>query len=167
MVQVDSPGQRLSRQQMISIADGYFTGLQKNDGKGIQGTGTYPFTNDCHRIENGSPTTNVPRPANEPPGTINLFAMDCLSQFKLGLYYVVQNIHSRRYPLVDSERGVVWAHAVFDQGTVNEGVAVGRHETQVPGLQPAGQHSGHRGVPDRERQDPPCRNDRPGRYVIT
>jgi hypothetical protein len=114
--------QRLSRQQMISIADGYFTGLQKNDGKGIGATGTYPFTNDCHRIENGSPTTNVPRPANEAPGTINLFAMDCLSQFKMGLYYVVQNIHNRRYPLVDAERGVVWAHSVFDQGTVNEGV---------------------------------------------
>jgi hypothetical protein len=116
------PAQRLSRQEMISIADGYFTGLQKNDGKGIQGTGTYPFTNDCHRIENGAPTTNVPRPANEPPDTINAFAMDCLSQFKLGYYFVVQAIHGRRYPLVDSERGVVWAHAVFDQGTVNEGV---------------------------------------------
>jgi hypothetical protein len=115
------PAQRLSRQQMISIADGYFTGLQKNDGKGIQGTGTYPFTSDCHRIENGSPSTNVPRPANEPPDTINAFAMDCLSQFKLGYYFVVQAIHGRRYPLVDSERGVVWSHAVFDQGTVNEG----------------------------------------------
>ena len=115
------PAQRLSRQQMIAIADGYFTGLQKNDGRGIQGTGTYPFTNDCHRIENGAPTTNVPRPANEPPDTINAFAMDCLSQFKLGYYFVVQAIHGRRYPLVDGERGVVWSHAVFDQGTVNEG----------------------------------------------
>ena len=114
--------QRLPRQQMIAIADGYFTGLQKNDGKGIGGTGTYPFTNDCHRIENGSPTTNVPRPPNEPPGTLNLFAMDCLSQFKMGLYYVVQSIHGRRYPLVDAERGVVWSHVVFDQGTVNSGV---------------------------------------------
>jgi hypothetical protein len=116
------PAQRPSRQQMISTADGYFTGLQKNDGKGIGNTGTYPFTNDCHRIENGSPTTNVPRPANEPPGTLNLFAMDCLSQFKAGLYYVVQSIHGRRYPLVDAERGVVWSHVVFDQGTVNSGV---------------------------------------------
>ncbi len=114
--------QRPSRQQMISIADGYFTGLQKNDGRGIQGTGTYPFTTDCNRIENGSPTTNVPRPPNEPPDAINGFAMDCLSQFKLGYYFVVQAIHGRRYPLVDSERGVVWSHAVFDQGTVNEGV---------------------------------------------
>jgi hypothetical protein len=116
------PAQRPTRQQMIATADGYFTGLQKNDGKGIGNTGTYPFTNDCHRIENGSPTTNVPRPANEPPGTLNLFAMDCLSQFKMGLYYVVQSIHGRRYPLVDQERGVVWSHVVFDQGTVNSGV---------------------------------------------
>ena len=43
-------------------------------------------------------------------------------QFKRGYYFVVQNIHHRRYPLVDAERGVVWTHAVFDQGTVNEGV---------------------------------------------
>jgi hypothetical protein len=116
------PAQRLTRQEMIAVADGYFTSVQKNDGKGINGTGTYPMAPDCHRIENGSPTTNVPRPATEKPGTLNLFAMDCMSQFKMGLYYVVQNIHNRRYPLVDAERGVVWAHAVFDQGTVNSGV---------------------------------------------
>jgi hypothetical protein len=114
--------QRLSRQELISVADAYFSGLQKNDGKGVNGTGTYPFTNDCHRIENGAPTTNVPRPPNEPKDAINGFAMDCMSQFKLGYYFVVQNIHHRRYPLVDAERGVVWTHAVFDQGTVNSGV---------------------------------------------
>ena len=56
------PAQQMSRQELIAVADAYFTGLQKNDGKGINGTGTYPFTPDCHRIENGSPTTNVPRP---------------------------------------------------------------------------------------------------------
>src|SRR5687768_2724649 len=128
------PPQRLSRQEMIAIADGYFTGLQKNDGKGINGTGTYPFTSDCHRIENGSPTTNVPRPPNEKPGAINLFAMDCLSQFRMGLYYVVQNIHGRRYPLVDAERGVVWAHGVFDQGTVNSGVLSDGTKHTYPGF---------------------------------
>ena len=56
------PAQQMSRQELIAVADGYFTGLQKNDGKGINGTGTYPFTADCHRIENGAPTTNVPSP---------------------------------------------------------------------------------------------------------
>jgi hypothetical protein len=129
------PAQRMSRQELIAVADGYFTGLQKNDGKGINGTGTYPFTEDCHRIENGSPTTNVPRPENEPPGTINANALDCLSQFKLGYYFVVQSIHGRRYPVVDTERGIVWAHAVFDQGTVNSGVlSDGRPYTFPRGL---------------------------------
>lgn len=115
------PAQRASRQELISTADAYFSGLQKNDGRGVNGTGTYPFTNDCDRIENGSHTTNVPRPPNEPPNTVNGFALDCLAQFKLGYYFVVQSIHHRRYPVVDTERGVVWSHAVFDQGTVNKG----------------------------------------------
>jgi hypothetical protein len=147
------PAQRMSRQELIAIADGYFSSVQKNDGKGINGTGTYPFTNDCHRLENGAPTTNV-RPAEtpargaggQPPATppaapqgrgtrggdgaapppnqpnINANAMDCLSQFKLGYYFIVQSIHGRRYPVVDQERGVVYAHSVFDQGTVNSGV---------------------------------------------
>jgi hypothetical protein len=117
-----SPEKQMSRQELIATADAYFSGLQKNDGKGVNGTGTYPFTGDCHRIENGSATTNVPRPPNEPPDTINGFAMDCLAQFKLGYYFVVQNIHHRRYPVVDRERGIVWSHAIFDQGTVNSGV---------------------------------------------
>jgi len=144
------PAQRMSRQELIGIADGYFSSVQKNDGKGINGTGTYPFTNDCHRIENGAPTTNVqPNPAGRgaatPPApaapagqgrggrgdaapaqpaqpNINASAMDCLTQFKLGYYFIVQNIHNRRYPVVDQERGVVYAYSVFDQGTVNSGV---------------------------------------------
>ena len=116
------PAERLSRQEMIATADAYFSGLEHNDGKGVNGTGTYPFTNDCDRIENGAHTTNVPRPPNEPKDAINGFALDCMSQFKLGYYFVVQAIHHRRYPLVDAERGVVWSHAVFDQGTVNSGI---------------------------------------------
>ena len=114
--------QRASRQELISTADAYFSGLQKNDGKGVNGTGTYPFTGDCHRIENGSATTNVPRPQGQAADAINGFAMDCMGQFKLGYYFVVQNIHHRRYPVVDRERGIVWSHATFDQGTVNSGV---------------------------------------------
>jgi len=113
------PAQRAPRQQMIATADAYFSGLQKNDGKGVNGTGTYPFTADCHRIENGSPTTNVPAQAGQARGP---FQYDCLGQFQRGFYFVVQSIHHRRYPLVDAERGIVWSHAVFDQGTVNSGV---------------------------------------------
>ncbi len=116
------PAQQMSRQELIAVADGYFTGLQHNDGKGINGTGTYPFTDDCSRIENGTLTAKAP-PRNPPPADgIDAFSMDCMAQFKLGYYFVVQNIHDRRYPVVDRERGVVFAHVVFDQGTVNKGV---------------------------------------------
>src|SRR3954470_17866971 len=115
------PAQRLPRQQMISIADAYFSGVQRNGGRGVNGTGTYPFTSDCHRIENGSPTTNVPATAPAADG-VGASALDCLAQFKLGYYFIVQNIHDRRYPVVDQERGIVWSHVVFDQGTVNKGV---------------------------------------------
>ena len=128
------PAQRLSRQQMISIADAYFSGLQKNDGKGVNGTGTYPFTNDCHRIENGSPTTNVTTPGRNGAPPSPVFALDCLGQFKMGYYFVVQSIHERRYPLVDAERGVVWSHAVFDQGTVNSGTLSNGQPFSYPGF---------------------------------
>jgi hypothetical protein len=114
--------QRMSRQELIATADGYFTGLQHNDGKGINGTGTYPFTNDCSRIENGSYTAMAPKRVPPPADGIDAFSMDCMAQFKLGYYFVVQSIHHRRYPVVDQERGIVWAHVVFDQGTVNKGV---------------------------------------------
>ena len=116
------PAQQMSRQELIAAADGYFTSLQKNDGKGINGTGTYPFANDCSRIENGSLTAKAPPRSPAPADGIDAFAMDCMAQFKLGYYFVVQNIHRRRYPVVDREHGVVWAHVVFDQGTVNKGI---------------------------------------------
>jgi len=114
--------QRMSRQELIAVAYGYLTGLQKNDGKGINGTGNYPFTNDCRRIENGSLTAGAPPRPNLVPDAIDAFAMDCMTQFKLGYYFVVQSIHGRRYPAVDQERAIVWAHGVIDQGTVNSGV---------------------------------------------
>src|SRR5688500_17546034 len=108
-----SPSQRLSRQELIAIADGYFTGLQKKVVNSIKGTVKYPFTNDCSRIEYGLLTVSAPTLANVASGVIDAFAMDCMSQFKLGYYFVVQSIHGRRYPVVDQERGIVWAHGVI------------------------------------------------------
>jgi len=69
---------------MIAIADGYFTGLQKNTAKASTAPVPYPFANDCDRIENGAHTTNLPRPPGQSPDEVNGFSMDCMSQFKLG-----------------------------------------------------------------------------------
>src|SRR4051794_26345445 len=108
------PAQRASRQQLIEIANAYFEGVQKNDGKGV-----YPFTDDCDRIENGSHTTNTPSPRPNTPGGFNYMGLDCRKQLESGYLGIVNNIHHRRFPLVDEERGIVWANCVFDMdGTV-------------------------------------------------
>jgi hypothetical protein len=108
------PAQRSSRQQLIEIANAYFAGVQKNDGKGF-----YPFTDDCDRIENGSHTTNTPSPRPNTPGGFNYMGLDCRKQLESGYLAIVNNIHHRRFPLVDEERGIVWANCVFDMdGTV-------------------------------------------------
>ena len=108
--------QRASRQQLIAIANAYFEAVQKNDGKGF-----YPFTDDCDRIENGAHTTNTPSPKPTTPGGFNYMGLDCKQQLESGYLAIVNNIHHRRFPLVDEERGVVWANCVFDMdGTVSE-----------------------------------------------
>ena len=101
---------RATRQQLIETANMYFAGLEKNDGKGV-----YPFTDDCNRTENGISTTNNPN-LGRPVNGFNAMALGCKAQFESGYYAIVNRIHHRRYWLVDEERGVVWANAVFDMG---------------------------------------------------
>ena len=91
----------------------YFAGLENNDGKG-----DYPFADDCDRMENGVHTTN--NPTLSPNAAFNAFGMSCMAQFKSGYYAVVTRIHHRRFPIVDEQRGIVWAYVIFDQnGTVH------------------------------------------------
>ncbi|MBF8270619.1 MAG: hypothetical protein HW386_2328 [Gammaproteobacteria bacterium] len=101
-------GKRATRQELIAVANAYFEGLQNNDGKGY-----YPFTDDCHRIENGYATTNNPSTTPNRSG-FDAFALDCKTQFKSGYYRIVTRIHHRRFPVVDVERGIVYAYCIFD-----------------------------------------------------
>ena len=50
--------ERMSRNDLVQQGNKYFTGMQRNDGKG-----DYPFTADCERHENGNQSTNAPTPA--------------------------------------------------------------------------------------------------------
>ena len=52
------PAERMSREELVKTANMYFSGMQKNDGKG-----DYPFADDCNRIENGGLTH---QPAGRP-----------------------------------------------------------------------------------------------------
>lgn len=111
--------ERPSREAMIETANYYFTGMQKNDGKGIGDTGTYPFTDDCDRYENGGRSTNVPlAPGQEMPDplkeTVYSSHWGCKEQFESGLIYFVTRIRDRRFAAVDRERGIVFSFCFFD-----------------------------------------------------
>jgi hypothetical protein len=124
--------ERASREDLIKVANMYFSGLEKNDGKG-----NYPFADDCDRLEDGLQTTNNPNfgaapgftagagpqgkqaaPAPAPPpassSQINPAAMGCKAAFEAGYYHFVNRIRDRRYVAVDVERGLVFSFVYFD-----------------------------------------------------
>jgi hypothetical protein len=106
--------ERMSRADLITTANKYFSGMQKNDGMG-----DYPFAADCNRLENGMQTTNAPTPAGQtrpdPRTSPNYSAQwSCMEQFKSGLLHFVSRIRDRRYVAVDEERGIVFAFGFFD-----------------------------------------------------
>src|SRR5579872_412719 len=83
---------RPSREELIKTANYYFSGLQRNDGKGY-----YPFTDDCDRYENGNHSTNVPM-RNPVTGTTEV--MGCRKQFEVALQNVVSRVRDRRFVAV-------------------------------------------------------------------
>ncbi len=106
--------QRMSRRDLIVTANAYFSGMQRNDGKG-----NYPFADDCDRYENGAHTTNVkPRAGQQVPdpatATSYSATWTCMQQFKSGLLHFVSRIRDRRFVAVDRERGIVMAIGFFD-----------------------------------------------------
>jgi hypothetical protein len=98
--------ERASREELIKTANMYFTGLEKNDGKGV-----YPFTSNCNRIENGNQTTNNP---SIEPMSFDASAMGCKEQFETGFFRFVTRIRDRRFIIVDEERGLVFTFVFFD-----------------------------------------------------
>src|SRR5918993_1987423 len=89
--------ERMSRAALIETANKYFTGMQRNDGKG-----DYPFHPRCDRIENGGRSTNAPTPEGQTPPDPKTAPgysgqWSCLEQFQSGLLYFVSRIRDRRY----------------------------------------------------------------------
>ena len=90
--------ERMSREELVKVADYYFEGLQRNDTKGY-----YPFTDDCVRFENGVLSTT-----------------ECKKQFESGaLVNIVSRIRDRRFVAVDRERGIAFAFGFFDHVQIN------------------------------------------------
>ncbi len=130
--------QRASRAELVRVANLYLSALEKNDGKRIP-----PFADDCQRIQNGVQTTNNPDAAAQmapPPGRggrggrgapgkqapapappkpqglqINVDAMGCAEQFKLGYFNFLRRVRDRRFVAVDRERGLVAVIGELDE----------------------------------------------------
>lgn len=95
--------ERKSRAELIETANYYFTGLEKNDGKGY-----YPFTEDCVRFENAVDV--LARGGNR---------TTCKKQFEEGLKGIVDRVRDRRFVAVDRERGIAFAFTFFDHHRIN------------------------------------------------
>jgi hypothetical protein len=99
-----SDNERVPRERLVELANGYFDTLQQNDG-----TIHTRFHPDCQRRENGVQTTSNPR-----PDLAAVAAYGCEEQFALGFYKFDNWIRARRYPLVDEVAGVVLSGGFID-----------------------------------------------------
>lgn len=95
--------ERITRDEMIAIANGYFETIERNNG--MIRTRFHPH---CNRVENGVQTTN------NPGFPLPIARLGCEDQFALGWYRYDDELRARRFPLVDVERGIVLAHGFID-----------------------------------------------------
>jgi hypothetical protein len=103
-----APEDRPSRNELLSIANSYFEGLEKVTGK------ITPFDPNCTRMENGTITANN-------PAAQNFNKMSCGDQFNIpGFSAVITKVRERRFPVVDEERGLVYAIIFFDHAGIPE-----------------------------------------------
>ena len=87
---------RLTRDKLIAIADTYMEGIEKHSSKIVKAA------DDCQRIENGVQTTNQPGRTSR----------NCQESADLLTY--IKAVKERRFPVVDVEKGIVFATFVFD-----------------------------------------------------
>jgi hypothetical protein len=100
---------RSRREDLVRIAEGYFTGLDTDhSGKNVA------FDPQCQRREDGNVTAN-----SSDPKASAMQKLGCKAQFDTGFSVIVTKVRDRRYPIVDVERGLVYAQVFFDHtGTV-------------------------------------------------
>jgi hypothetical protein len=100
-----APAQRRSRQNMIAIANSYFSAIEKGHASFV------PFDANCNRIESGVQTTNNSALASNPDSVLG---MGCADQIKSRNFQPDTLIRDRRFAVIDEERGLVFVLGFFD-----------------------------------------------------
>jgi hypothetical protein len=131
--EVVPPAERVSRGQMLAIADSYFESIEKSNGD------LAPFADDCERRENGLQTTTNKTPQPSPvddtsPGAAAAFAklgaLSCHDSMNSHAFSYIDRIRPRRLEIVDEELGLVFSLPMFrHRGNVRSIKIVG-----VPGV---------------------------------
>ena len=100
------PGERSSRNELVSVANRYFDGIERNDGTII------PVQPGSARFENGVQTVRrlAPRDAGFPEGA----RMEIDEQISTGYFEYISEIRDRRYPVIDEEGGLVLGIVFFE-----------------------------------------------------
>lgn len=112
LLQAVPAARRSSRAELTAIADKYFTAIEKGEGSIV------PFDPDGFRIENGIRTCNDPGPVVSTGGASQQFpglrAMHCADQLSTKIFTYIKQIAPRRFPVADTERGLVAAIVRFN-----------------------------------------------------
>jgi len=105
---------RMSREDLAALADSYFRTLERNDGRFIA-----PFEDGCRRLDNGVYATQAPE--FDKQGSPPFYGLGPAEQFALGYFVFVTQVRDRRFPIIDTERGIVASLPFLDHaGTVHE-----------------------------------------------
>jgi len=107
MLDIVAPAQRVSRERLVDIANGYFSTLQQNDGKLFT-----VFDDECQRAENGGVS------AGDPNGAYPAAKLSCAEQFRRGNYRFDSALRDRDFMVVDEERQLVLTRAFLDHNAV-------------------------------------------------
>ena len=104
--------ERMSRAQLMAITDSYFEGLQ-------QATETLtPFDPACQRRENFMVT------AGNPDAPAGMSKMSCGAQFATHFSPFITQVRERRYPIMDTQKGLGFGVVFFDHAGVIKDVTM-------------------------------------------
>lgn len=119
--QAAGTGRRLTRQELIDVADSYFEGITQGRGD------VTPFDPQCTRFENGGQMVLRTDAAANP-----VMRMSCQEQFAAGMLVIVTSVSHRRYLVVDEDDQIVSAIVTFDHRGNLESVPMARGRTVTP-----------------------------------
>jgi hypothetical protein len=127
LVEPVKPSERVSRDEMLRIANSYYEAIVRDDGR------VAPFADECQRRENGGITANdqTQTPEEAAKDDFSVFRkMKCGEQLSTGVMSYITDINRRRLLAVDEEMGLVFAYSIF----VHEGKPEVMKIVGVPGV---------------------------------